>query len=163
MGLLNWLSTIAVSWTVSGNTGVCPFLSLFLVGVMEKIDPTLLNMDGTIENILSSWLSIVVLGIMTVLEFVGKCIPVVDAVIDSAMTFVVPIFSILGSLSTFGLFHLAAAAESDAATSDGSGNGRRELSIASGALVVLQICILVVGVALALSMHAVKMLVRLMG
>lgn len=156
MSLWTWISTTAVSFTVSGNTGVCPFLSLFIVGVLEKVDPTLLNMDGTIEWILSSWFSIVILGILTILEFVGKCVPVIDTIIDSAMTVVVPIFSILGSLSTFGLLN-AANGEVD------TDQGRRQLSIASGALIFLQIVVLGVGVILALSMHAVKMLVRLIG
>jgi Domain of unknown function (DUF4126) len=164
--LWSWISTIAVSWTVSGNTGVCPFLSLFLVGVLEKVDPTLLQMDGTIEWVLSSWISIVLLGILTCLELIGKCVPVIDTIIDSAMTVVVPVFSVLGSLSTFGLLHVAANggdSTGDEYDNDNDGGGRRRLSIASGALIVLQIVVLGVGVVLALSMHAVKMLVRLIG
>lgn len=163
MAFLNWLSACAVTAVVSGNTGVSPFLSLFLVGVVEKIDPTLLNMEGTVEWVLSSWPSLVVLGLLTVLEFVGKCVPLIDTVIDSAMTFVVPVFSVLGSLSTFGLFEVANGSSSVEGGAGDEGQGRRALSIASGAVVVVQVAIVFVGVVLALSMHAVKMLIRLIG
>ena len=99
---LQYISTSALSLTLSGNTGVGPFLTLFIVGVIEKADPSLLAMEGWVEKIVASWPAIVIFGILTILEFVGKCVPVIDAVIDSAMTFVVPIFSILGSMSAWG-------------------------------------------------------------
>jgi Domain of unknown function (DUF4126) len=157
MAFLDWLTTTALSFTISGNTGVSPFMSLFLVGIIEKTNPELLQMDGTIEWLLSSWLSIIVWGALMILEVVGKCIPVVDEVIDSAMTFVVPIVSILGSLSTFGLFTAVNNGESI------EEEGRRALSIASGALTFLQICIVAIGIILALCMHGMKMLLRLIG
>lgn len=157
MAFLDWLTTTALSFTISGNAGVSPFLSLFLVGVIEKTNPELLQMDGTIEWILSSWITIFIWGALAVLEVVGKCIPVIDEVIDSVMTFVVPIVSILGSLSTFGLFTAVNNGESI------EDEGRRVLSIASGALTFLQICIVGVGIILALCMHGMKMLLRLIG
>jgi hypothetical protein len=157
MPFLDWLTTTALSFTISGNSGVCPFLSLFLVGVIEKANPELLQMDGTIEWILSSWPSIIVWGTLMVLEFVGKCVPVVDAVIDSAMVFVLPIVSTLASLSTFGLFTIVNNGE---AIQD---EGRRSLSIVSGVLTFFQICIVVFGIILALCMHGMKMLLRLIG
>jgi hypothetical protein len=132
-------------------------MSLFLIGLLEKTNPDLLQMDGTIEWILSSWFTIVIWAMLMVLEFVGKCIPVVDEVIDSAMTFVVPIFSIMGSLATFGLFN---------AVNNGENledEGRRRLTIASAALTFLQIVLIGVGIVLALCMHGIKMLVRLVG
>lgn len=157
MGILDWLTTTALSFTISGNTGVSPFMALFLVGIIEKTNPELLQMDGTIEAILSSWPSIIIWGILMLLEVVGKCIPIVDELIDSAMTFVVPVVSVLGSLSTFGLF---------TAVNNGENiddEGRRALSIASGAMTSLQICIVAVGIILALCMHGMKMLLRLIG
>jgi hypothetical protein len=157
MAFFDWLSTTALSIIFSGNTGVSPFMSLFLIGLLEKTNPDLLQMDGTIEWILSSWFTIVIWAMLMVLEFVGKCIPVVDEVIDSAMTFVVPIFSIMGSLATFGLFN---------AVNNGENledEGRRRLTIASAALTFLQIVLIGVGIVLALCMHGIKMLVRLVG
>ena len=53
---------------------------------------------------MASWPSIVIFGLLTILEFVGKCVPVIDSVIESGMTFVIPILSILGSMSAWGLF-----------------------------------------------------------
>jgi hypothetical protein len=157
MAFFDWLSTTALSIIFSGNTGVSPFMSLFLIGLLEKTNPDLLQMDGTIEWILSSWFTIVIWAMLMVLEFVGKCIPVVDEVIDSAMTFVVPIFSTMGSLATFGLFN---------AVNNGENledEGRRRLTIASAALTFLQIVLIGVGIVLALCMHGIKMLVRLIG
>jgi hypothetical protein len=157
MAFFDWLSTTALSIIFSGNTGVSPFMSLFLIGLLEKTNPDLLQMDGTIEWILSSWFTIVIWAMLMVLEFVGKCIPVVDEVIDSAMTFVVPIFSTMGSLATFGLFN---------AVNNGENledEGRRRLTIASAALTFLQIVLIGVGIVLALCMHGIKMLVRLVG
>jgi hypothetical protein len=157
MAFFDGLSTTALSIIFSGNTGVSPFMSLFLIGLLEKTNPDLLQMDGTIEWILSSWFTIVIWAMLMVLEFVGKCIPVVDEVIDSAMTFVVPIFSIMGSLATFGLFN---------AVNNGENledEGRRRLTIASAALTFLQIVLIGVGIVLALCMHGIKMLVRLIG
>jgi Domain of unknown function (DUF4126) len=168
MGFIEWLSATAVSFTISGNTGVAPFFSLFLVGLLEKTNPDLLYMDGTIEWILSSWFSIIVLGILCVLEFVGKCIPVIDEVIDSALTFVVPIFSVLGSLSTFGLFTMSSSTTSSSSGTDDvvdafDDENRRRLSVVSGALVFFQVIVVVIGIILALCLHGLKMIVRLLG
>lgn len=129
-----------------------------MVGCIERIDPDLLNMDGTMETVLSSWLGLVVLGIASVLEFVGNCVPVVDEIIDSVMSFVIPFMSVIGSMSTFGLFSQFEG-EGDAAD-----QGNRMLGMdGSGALLFFQIILVVCGVGLALALHLFKMLVRLMG
>ena len=65
MGALDYLSSSAVSLTVAGNTGISPFLTLLMLGIIEKADPELLNMDGFMEKILSNWLGIAVLSILT--------------------------------------------------------------------------------------------------
>lgn len=158
MDFFGWLSATAVSFTVAGNTGVSPFLSLLLVGVLEKANPDLLNMGGSIEAMLSSWPSLMVLVVLTVLELVGKCIPVVDEIIDSAMAFILPVMSTLGSLSTFGLFHVANS------NSSSEEDGRhRDLGVASGALIGFQIVVVLTGIVLAFSVHALKMTIRLLG
>ena len=142
------------SLVVGGNTGINPCLTLFLVGCIEKADPDLLNMEGTIEDLLSSWPSLIILGIATVLEFVGNCVPVLDQIIDSAMAFVVPIMSILGSLSTFGLFSQFTASDQENRQLGGAG---------SGVLIFFQVILVLCGIVLALSLHFFKMLVRLLG
>lgn len=107
------------------------------------------------ENIVARWPGLIILGIMTVLEFVSKCVPVLDQVIDSVVFFIVPLMSVLGTISTFGLFdHFADEA--------GDNEGRR-LSISSRALIFCQIILICVGVCLAVSLHLFKMLVRLIG
>jgi len=179
---MDWISATAVSFTVSGNTGIAPFMSLFLVGLIEKTNPDLLYMDGFIEQILSSWAALVILGILCVLEFVGKCVPVIDEIIDSALTVVVPFFSILGSLSTFGLFTMPSTEitmggedgdyvgdvydyDEGGDDVDGDGDGRRQLasSAASGVLIFFQVMVVFIGILLALCLHGLKMIVRLMG
>lgn len=39
---------------------------------------------------MSSWPGLTMWGIMTVLELVGKCVPVIDQMVDSVEVFVVP-------------------------------------------------------------------------
>lgn len=152
MGFFDVLQSAAVSMVVAGNNGIAPFLTLFLVGCIEKNNPDLLTMSSTMENVVASWPGLIFLGTLTILEIVAKCVPVLDQIVDSVMLFIVPCTSVIGTLSTFGLFgHLA-----------GDDEGRR-LSVASGALVFLQIVLVCVGVCLAVSLHLFKMLVRLMG
>merc|ERR1712194_635520 len=61
------------------------------------------NMGETMEVALASWWSICILGLLTVGETVGKCIPAIDEMIDSAEVFVVPVISVLASLATMGV------------------------------------------------------------
>lgn len=158
MGFLDFLTTSAVSLVIGGNTGINPCLTLFLMGCIERYDPDLVNMEGTMEALLSSWPGLIVLGVASVLEFVGNCVPVLDQIIDSAMAFVVPIMSVLGSLSTFGLFDQLVASDSAA------DQGNRELEGAgSGVLIFFQIILVISGVVLALSLHLFKMFIRLLG
>jgi hypothetical protein len=81
-----------------------PFLTLFLVGIIKKSNPDLLAMGESMENLIASWPGLIFLGIMTVLEFVAKCVPVFDEAMDSVMLFIIPFMSVLGTLSTFGLY-----------------------------------------------------------
>merc|ERR1712241_1328467 len=55
------------------------------------------------EVVLASWWSIGILGLLTLGETIGKCIPAIDELIDSAEVFVVPVISVLASLATMGL------------------------------------------------------------
>ena len=84
MGALDYLTTTALSMTVSGNTGVAPFTTLFITGFIERMDPDLLAMEGWTEKVLASWWSLAVFGVLTVLEFIGKCVPIIDEIIDEA-------------------------------------------------------------------------------
>ena len=179
--IFDYLSASALSLVVSGNTGVSPFLSLFIVGTCEKMDPTLLNMTGNMEALLSSWPALIFLGVMTTLEFLAKCIPVIDEIVASAMVFLVPVMSAVGSLATFGVFDsIYANIDLDEMNmnnvevnynDDAGGAGRlledagavAEASGTSTALMVLQVCLVVIGIGLALLIHLFKMIIRLLG
>jgi hypothetical protein len=63
---------------------------MFLIGITQKISPESFNMSETMEKIMSSWPGLTMWGIMTVLELVGKCVPVIDQMVDSVEVFVVP-------------------------------------------------------------------------
>jgi len=157
-------------------------LTLFAVGLIETVNPNLLQMDDAMKAALASPLTLVATGALTVLELVGMCVPVVDEVIDAAMTFVVPIISCVGTASTFGLldYTLPQSSSSSSSSLDSTSsqeeqeaeanqgnadeNGERRLtSVSSAALWILKAFLLVTGIGLALSMHAVKMLIRLIG
>lgn len=156
MGALDFLTTSAVSLVIGGNTGINACLTLFLMGCIERYDPTLINMEGTMETLLASWPGLIILGIASVLDFIGNCVPVLDQIIESAMTFVVPIMSVLGSLSTFGLF--------DQFTAETSDQGNRQLGNGgSGFIIFFQVILVISGVCLALSLHLFKMFIRLLG
>jgi Domain of unknown function (DUF4126) len=86
------------------------------------------------------------------LEFLGKCIPVVDEIVDSIEIFVVPILSILGSMGTLGLLDLAQ-----------ESTGGRRLNVGDSMLIFLKVVLVVVGVVLALAIHLFKMLIRMIG
>lgn len=166
----DYLTSSAVSLTVAGNTGISPFLTLLLLGMVEISDPTLLNMgSSSMESVLASWYSIAVLGTLTILELVGKCIPLVDEMIDSVELFVVPALSVLASLGTLGLLDLAAAAAGGVPSEEGGGDGsERLLSGADGAgtdnfLTFLKVVLVVWGVGLSLCIHLFKMIVRVTG
>lgn len=152
------LTASAISMVVAGNTGITPFLTLLLVGVIERVDPDLLNMDERLESLLASDVGLGVLGLLTVLEFVSMCIPVVDETVDSVMTAVVPFISALASTSTFGLF------------GDGEGDimVEDERYLQSEGIKGLvqgpwQVFLIVVGIVLALCLHGFKMIIRLFG
>ena len=136
-----------------------PFLTLFLVGLIERARPDLLAMGETMESIVASWPGRILLGILSVLELVSKCVPVIDEVVDSIMVWIVPFMSILGTLSTMGLVSM----DDDANGGVDEDGGQRQLSVASGAILFLQIILILFGICLALSMHLTKMFVRMIG
>mmetsp|Transcript_8391 Transcript_8391/g.12928 ORF Transcript_8391/g.12928 Transcript_8391/m.12928 type:complete len:299 (+) Transcript_8391:38-934(+) len=152
MGLIDYITSSAVAFTMSGNTGISPFLTLFLMGVLEKTDETLLNMDNWTESLLSSWPGLILFGSLTCVEFVGKCIPAVDAIIDSIEVFVVPVMSVLSTMGSIGLLDVVA----DAAS------GRR-LGIDDTPLFIFKCCIVFFGAILALLVHFCKLILRLIG
>mmetsp|Transcript_16833 Transcript_16833/g.24634 ORF Transcript_16833/g.24634 Transcript_16833/m.24634 type:complete len:227 (-) Transcript_16833:299-979(-) len=140
--IVKQITAASISTTVAGNTGVGSFLTLFLIGTINKINPDLLHMEGTIENMVSSWPALITLGGLTLFEYVGKCIPVIDQVIDSIMAFIAPALSIVATVSTFGVY------------------GE---SSASRVLITFQVIMVIIGMIISLLMHLFKMLMRLMG
>jgi len=179
--IYGYISSAAVSLTMAGNTGISPFLTLFLLGVIEMAEPALLNMGPTMELVLASWWSVGALGIFTIAEMVGKCIPAVDEAIDSAEVFVVPVISILATLATMGMFPVPEGSQEDAGLGQpinvagvfaGSGDdGNRYLqeeldpyqdanSFSEGFMTFTTITLVVLGMGLALAVHLFKMFLR---
>mmetsp|Transcript_47714 Transcript_47714/g.53388 ORF Transcript_47714/g.53388 Transcript_47714/m.53388 type:complete len:333 (-) Transcript_47714:111-1109(-) len=117
----DYISSSAVSLVVSGNTGISPFLTLFVLGLVENVNPELLNMGETMEVALASWWSICILGLLTVGETVGKSIPAIDEMIDSAEVFVVPVISVLASLATMGVLPVPGGLSSSSNADAGQG------------------------------------------
>lgn len=172
LSAFDYVTSSALSLTAAGNTGISPFLSLLLLGAIEKANPDLLKMDGWIETLLSNWATISVLSILTVLEIVGKCVPVVDEIIDSAELFVAPILSVFSSFGTLGLLDPTASSAASESTADGANTEEadgteRDLrnlgAVSDAALTGLKAVLVIVGVGLALAIHLLKMLIRLVG
>lgn len=179
--IFDYVSSAAVSLTMAGNTGISPFLTLFLLGVIEMAQPELLNMGPTMEIVLASWWSVGVLGLLTIAEMVGKCIPAVDEAIDSAEVFVVPVVSILATLATMGMFPVPEGSQEDIGLgqpisvagifSGGGEDGNRYLqdeldpyqdanAFSEGFMTFTTIALVGIGMGLALAIHFFKMLVR---
>lgn len=176
--LYDYISSAAVSLTMAGNTGISPFLTLFLLGLVEMIKPELLNMGPTMETILASWWSIVILAGLAIAEMVAKCIPALDEIIDSAETFIVPLISVLSTMATLGLLPGAKTAESQADAGMGEDIdmiGRlyrdedyrylqedlvEENGFSEGFMNFTMVSLVVLGAGLALAVHIFKMIVR---
>mmetsp|Transcript_42850 Transcript_42850/g.43584 ORF Transcript_42850/g.43584 Transcript_42850/m.43584 type:complete len:332 (-) Transcript_42850:707-1702(-) len=120
----DYISSSALSLVVSGNTGISPFLTLFVLGLVEIGNPELLNMGETMEVALASWWSIGILGLLTVGETVGKCIPAIDEMIDSAEVFVVPVISVLASLATMGVLPVPGGSSLTSSSNADAGQGQ---------------------------------------
>jgi len=185
----DYISSSAVSLVVSGNTGISPFLTLLVLGLVEMGNPELLNMGETMEVALASWWSIAILGLLTAGETVGKCIPAIDEMIDSAEVFVVPVISVLASLATMGLLPVpGGSSNADAGQGqtvdvmgmfggDGGDGGDFRLlqeddttaivttdddsnDFGEGFITFTQVCLVIFGIGLSLLIHFFKMLVR---
>jgi hypothetical protein len=175
----DYISSAAVSLTMAGNTGISPFLTLLLLGVIEMAKPELLNMGETMELLLASWWSIAILALLAIGEMVGKCIPAVDEVVDSAEVFVVPAFSILATMATMGLLPVPEGTQSDAGQgqsidvigmfngTDGYRNLKEDFGqdlatndFGEGFMTFTMICLVGIGIGLSLAVHFFKMLVR---
>ena len=190
MGITDTFTSSALSFAISGNCGISPFLTLFLVGCIEVTNPDLLTMSPRMENLISSWWTIAALGAMTVLEFSAKCIPFVDECIDSIIIWIVPVMSVLGTISTFGVYHFPTIETDDDEDvggyydNNGGGGGaeqyyfdqagfddnddddaRRRLTliVTLSNQSITQIVVLTIGIGLAVSVHMFKMLVRVFG
>lgn len=179
MGALQYISASALSVTLGGNSGVAPFLTLFIVGIIERVDPSLLNMEDWVSKAVASWPSIAVLGALTIVEFVAKCVPCVDAVYESSMAVVAPALSVLGSMSSFGLFNVVPEEQSrtlhaeynyntidaylDIDDNMEGFNDHRRLTEKSGGLIFLQVMLCFAGVIISILVHLFKLLMRVIG
>ena len=139
------LQSLAISTVCAGNAGITPFLSLFTLSA--------LGWGGAVNT--SDWLSAPstfgALLVLTVIEFLAKCVPALDSVVDNAMTFVVPFVSCISVLA-----NMPEQLESE---------GRRlfEEFPYFNWLLVAQFFLLSFGALLAIVVHLTKILVRLAG
>lgn len=173
----------AASVVISSNSGISPFLTLLIMGLVERNDPgTLHIMDETIEDILTSSIGLGVFGFLTFAHFFLLCIPVVDEVVDGILTFVVPFVSLFGSVATFGLFsnENSDSSDEDEVEDNTDGIATNQTSTASGnngtddrklvlfekddtGKLVLQIFLAAFGILLALILHLFEMVLRFFG
>jgi hypothetical protein len=167
MNFIDYLTKTALSMTISGNTGISPFLTLLLLGVVEVANPELLNMGETMEAILASWYSIAILSILTLCELIGKCIPAVDEIIDSVEVFVVPALSVLATMGTVGVFDAVVTATTggaDEADILSPSEGERNLGeVSDGFLTAWKVFLVLFGIVLSLLIHFFKMIIRVVG
>ncbi len=63
---------------------------MFLIGWAGRLKPEYINLEDSMEKIMTSWPSLCLWTIATILETVGKCVPVVDEIMDSVEAFIVP-------------------------------------------------------------------------
>jgi hypothetical protein len=89
--VVNYVANTAFSLTLAGNSGISPFLTMALIGLAGKIQPEYLNLNNTMKWIMTSWPSLCFWCAMTVLETVGKCVPIIDQIMDTAEAFIVPV------------------------------------------------------------------------
>ncbi|KAL7536790.1 hypothetical protein ACHAXR_011394 [Thalassiosira sp. AJA248-18] len=161
------VANTAFSLTLSGNSGISPFLTMFLIGMAGKIRPEYLNLDETMEKIMTSWPSLCFWSIMTILESVGKCVPVLDQIMDSAEAFIVPILDMMCTFSAFGSFESNGDGTNNNGTNEqdvtGDGYNEQYNNKRDGVNAFLRVILVFFGIILALSIHFFKMLIRLFG
>jgi len=161
--IFDYLSSSALSLSMAGNTGISPFLTLFLLALIEKIEPEWLNVGPLVENILTSWWALIVLGILAVLEILAKCIPALDEVVDSIEVFVVPILSVLATLSTVGTLPEATAERRmlEESIATGTADDNNGINFGAAFLTATKVVLVIAGMILSLLIHFLKMIVRL--
>jgi len=164
----DYITSSAISLTMAGNTGISPFLTLLLLGLVEIANPELLHMGPAMETLLTSWWSIGILGVLSLGEIIGKCIPALDEAIDSVEVFIVPVLSVLASIATLGLLPGSdTPPDVDVVALIEGPGGYRLLqdddtanTFGEGFITFTKVCLVVGGVVLALSIHFFKMIVR---
>mmetsp|Transcript_9837 Transcript_9837/g.14753 ORF Transcript_9837/g.14753 Transcript_9837/m.14753 type:complete len:255 (-) Transcript_9837:287-1051(-) len=163
------VSSAAITTTVAGNIGVDPFLTMFLVGLIEQLSSDSKHIiPDDLKSFVSNYEALAFWGIMSILEVVAKCVPVIDEIVDSVEVFIVPVLSILGTFSTFGLYDIDESSSSSKNSrgleeDEGDNDSSSGSGIAQSAVRVVQIMMVAIGVGLALSIHLFKMLVRVLG
>ena len=139
------LQSLAIMTVGAGNAGITPFLSLFTLSALGQT-------GGGNTAWLSEPSSFGALLVLTLVEFVVKCIPALDSFVDQAMTFIVPFVSCISVIAT-----MPEELESEGRRLlDGGGSGFDWLLVA-------QILLLSFAVVLSVVIHLTKLLVRLAG
>lgn len=185
MGIFSSLKILALSFTVSGNSGISPFLTLLTLLAVNRVNPYFLNMKDYLQPVAEHWLTLLTMTGLTFIELIAKCIPCIDELVDSIVLFIIPFVSVASTLCTFGMY-----SESNESTENISNYEReyyynniddnvqnfynenryqnlryRQLTVDFNvsALVIIQIISIILGIGLSICLHLFKMVVRLMG
>jgi len=98
-GLAGSVAGFLITMALSGLTGVRAFIPIFIVAVSSKLSedfPLCLSEEGAWLN---SWVSIVCIGILMVIELVCDCFPAVDEIMDVIMDVVKPLVAVVLALA----------------------------------------------------------------
>ena len=87
----------ALSLCVSSQSGVRAFVPTFVMSLIAWVAPDHIQLSGTMQ-----WLAhpaaVVVTGVLAVAECVGSMVPVVESILQAAMTFVHPVMGLLNAI-----------------------------------------------------------------
>lgn len=165
--VFDYMSASALSLTMAGNTGISPFLTLFILSLVEKVWPDALSMGDLVEGILSSWWALILLGVLSAAEILAKCIPALDEIVDSVEVFLVPIISILATLSTLGMIPSPFVGTDVDSTTPDTTDGIRFLeevqndnNVRDAFLIATAVVLVIAGMILSLLIHLLKMIIR---
>jgi hypothetical protein len=112
-------------------------------------------MGETMDKVLASIPALVILGILSLCELLAMCIPVIDEFVDAILVWIVPFFSLVTTLGSWGIYYPGSEnGENRLLEEDGSGLGYQGF---------IQVFAVITGMGIALAIRLIKMLVRLLG
>jgi len=150
--------TMCVSLSLAGSCGMAPFLSILVIGILQKTFPSLLDMHDSIRLLLSSTVSLLFLGIMAILQVLASCKAAtrMSHIFNSTNVVIVPIMSICATLSTLGMFEYNKSNFEE----DDSRERRLTYTLTLSTQFIFQTILITLGIFLSISIHMFRMLIR---